>query len=147
MKRTTISPRHVEAIPSELEDGVLYISTTYGTAIHRCCCGCGNRVVTPLQPGGWRLTESAGTATLSPSIGNGAFPCNSHYWIRQNRVDWTRSMTPQQTALASARDRRDAQHAADILNRQAKHPEAVPPIEPTRRSIVRRILDAIFGRK
>jgi hypothetical protein len=25
---------------------------------------------------------------LHPSIGNWSFPCQSHYWIRNNRVEW-----------------------------------------------------------
>jgi hypothetical protein len=43
-----MQPEHVEFIPKALEDGVLYISTKYRTASHRCCCGCGTKIVTPL---------------------------------------------------------------------------------------------------
>ena len=46
----------VEHIPEELKERMLYISKTHGTAAHKCCCGCGREVVTPLSPTGWQLT-------------------------------------------------------------------------------------------
>ncbi len=70
----------VEFIPCELEEGVLYISIPYTTAVHNCCCGCGNRVVTPLTPADWKLSYDGEAVWLSPSIGNWNFPCQSHYW-------------------------------------------------------------------
>ena len=39
MRQTALRPEFVEFIPEQLEDGVLYISQRYGTAMHRCCCG------------------------------------------------------------------------------------------------------------
>ena len=42
--------KFVEFIPEVLEDGILYISLTYCTAIHKCVCGCNNEVVTPFSP-------------------------------------------------------------------------------------------------
>ena len=30
----------VEYIPGEIKERTLYISETYGTAVHKCCCGC-----------------------------------------------------------------------------------------------------------
>lgn len=78
--------KFVEYIPQDIEDGVLYISMEYRTAIHKCICGCGNKVVTPLLPNGWTLTYSGEGITLSPSIGNWNFSCQSHYWIRNDQV-------------------------------------------------------------
>ena len=46
-KISNITPKFVEFIPKNVEDGVLYISDEYGTASHNCACGCGKRVVTP----------------------------------------------------------------------------------------------------
>ena len=86
-RRSGITPRRVDSIPDDLEDGILYISHKYQVAVHLCCCGCGGEVVTPLDHEGWHLTEENG-ATLSPSIGNFSFPCRSHYFIRRNRVEW-----------------------------------------------------------
>jgi hypothetical protein len=46
VKRSTVRHEFVEYVPRELEDDVLYISIRYRTAVHRCACGCGNKVVT-----------------------------------------------------------------------------------------------------
>jgi len=83
--------KFVEFIPDELEDGILYVSITYATVLHKCCCGCGNEVVTPLSPSDWQLTFNGETISLFPSIGNWSFPCRSHYWIRKNEVKWAES--------------------------------------------------------
>lgn len=90
MKHETITHRFVENIPNTIDEGVLYISIPYTTALHRCCCGCGNEVVTPLSPVDWQLSFDGLTVSLSPSIGNWGFPCQSHYWIRRNKVQWAR---------------------------------------------------------
>ena len=74
-------------IPLTLEQGKLYISRKYHTAIHLCACGCGNRTVTPLGPNEWSLRESEGKVTLRPSIGNFEFPCKSHYYITDNTIE------------------------------------------------------------
>lgn len=78
----------VEFIPEVLDDGVLYISVTYATVTHRCCCGCGREVVTPLSPSDWRLIFDGQSVSLEPSIGNWSFPCRSHYWITRGQVRW-----------------------------------------------------------
>lgn len=107
MKQSRIIPRFVEFIPTKLEEGILYISEKYGTAIHKCCCGCGQEVVTPLSPAQWQLRRSGDSVTLSPSIGNWNFRCKSHYWIKQNDVVWSGSMPDRQIRLVQERDRRD----------------------------------------
>lgn len=110
-----ITPEFVEFIPEKLEPGVLYVSRRYSTASHLCCCGCGMTVVTPLNSAKWRVTEVNGTVSLSPSIGNWSFPCQSHYWIRDNRVQWATAMSAERIAAVKARDRRDAD---TIVSRQ-----------------------------
>ncbi len=89
----SLRPEFLEFIPNEIESGVLYISRDYATAVHQCCCGCGARVVTPLSTTGWRLDEDGDSVSLDPSIGNWSFPCQSHYWIRRNRVEWSYAMS------------------------------------------------------
>lgn len=93
MKASQLRPEYVELMPKVIEEGVLYISKKYCTAIHKCCCGCGQKVVTPLKPTEWSLSVTAGCVTLRPSIGNWSFPCRSHYWIRNNRVVWAGDMS------------------------------------------------------
>lgn len=92
VKCEELEPVFVEYVPTDLDDGLLYVSMEYATASHRCACGCGVRVVTPLGPADWILTFD-GRVTLSPSVGNGQFECGSHYLIRHNRVVWCRPMT------------------------------------------------------
>lgn len=87
-KQTSFMPKFVEFIPDVLEEGILYISVRYKTACHRCGCGCGEKVVTPLTPTGWHMTYDGRTVSLHPSIGNWKLACQSHYWIANNRVKW-----------------------------------------------------------
>lgn len=84
--RTEITPVFVETVPEELEDGVLYISIRYKTAAHKCACGCGMKVATPIHPTAWEMHWDGRAVSLSPSIGNWQFPCRSHYLIRRNKI-------------------------------------------------------------
>lgn len=85
-----LAHKFVTCIPDTLEDGILYISMEYATAIHKCCCGCGKEVVTPFSPFDWRLIFDGESISLEPSIGNWSFDCRSHYWITNNTVEWAR---------------------------------------------------------
>jgi len=78
----------VEVIPDDLKERTLYISITYCTAVHKCCCGCGREVVTPLSPTSWQLIFDGKTVSLYPSIGSWSLPCQSHYFITKNKVVW-----------------------------------------------------------
>jgi hypothetical protein len=71
-----------------MDEGILYVSMEYATAAHKCCCGCGNDVFTRLSPSDWKLTFDGRTVSLFPSVGNWDFSCQSHYWIKNNRVVW-----------------------------------------------------------
>jgi hypothetical protein len=111
IRRSSLLPEFVEFIPDELADGVLYISITYATAVHRCCCGCGNEVVTPLTPTDWSLTFDGESVSLDPSIGNWNFDCQSHYWITRNQVRWSARWSHEQIESGRHRDRqRKAAH-------------------------------------
>jgi hypothetical protein len=92
-----------EYIPPDLDDGILYISMDYATAVHLCACGCRSKVVTPFSPADWQLAFD-GTVTLRPSIGNGQLPCRSHYYIHQDHIHWVRKMSASATNEASQRD-------------------------------------------
>lgn len=107
MKLQKIQPVFVEFIPEKIESGKLYISEKYETAIHKCCCGCGEEVVTPLSPAEWRLSRSPSGVSLSPSIGNWDYPCRSHYFIAENAIVWAGSMSDRQMQSVKARDQRD----------------------------------------
>ncbi|MEO5931118.1 MAG: DUF6527 family protein [Candidatus Kapaibacterium sp.] len=87
-RRETVSHVFVDYIPEEMENGVVYVSLLYEIAVHRCCCGCGENVVTPIGDTGWTLTSDDQSITLHPSIGNFNQPRRSHYWIQRDRVVW-----------------------------------------------------------
>lgn len=88
-KTIVFTPVFVEFVPDQLEDGKLYISKEYGTAIHLCACGCGNKTVTPIRGvDSWAMRENGDKISISPSIGNWHFPCRSHYFITDNEVRW-----------------------------------------------------------
>lgn len=86
----TIQHKFVEFIPNDLDDDVIYVSIDYKTAVHKCVCGCGNKVVTPITPRDWKLTFDGRTISLYPSIGNWNFECQSHYWITNNKIEHAR---------------------------------------------------------
>ncbi len=95
----------VQAVPDHLDDGVVYVSIAYTTALHRCCCGCGTEVVTPLSPTGWKITFDGVSISLHPSIGNWSLPCRSHYWITNSQVRWAEQWTDEQITANRERDR------------------------------------------
>lgn len=103
----------VEHIPEQVAEGVLYVSVRFGTVVHRCACGCGEEVVTPLGPAEWRLTYDGKTVSLAPSIGNWSFACQSHYWIEEGRVRSARGFSAQEVALvrSKAKSRRDGYYS------------------------------------
>jgi len=110
MRRTvSLRPEFVHYVPEKIADGVLYISKRYATACHRCCCGCGAEIVTPLNPAKWQLTEHDDGVSLYPSIGNWNIPCRSHYIIDRNRVRWAGAMSAASIARVKELDRVDAQ--------------------------------------
>ncbi|MNX85501.1 hypothetical protein D3C86_1173380 [compost metagenome] len=96
--------RFAEFIPETVEEGILYISVEYCTAIHKCVCGCGNEVVTPLSPTDWELTFNGKTVTLHPSIGNWSFDCQSHYWIRNNKIKYAGRWTEREISSGRQND-------------------------------------------
>lgn len=105
MKRTAITHAFVECIPETLEDGTVYVSIPYATAVHKCFCGCGSEVVTPLSPTDWQLTFDGRTISLFPSVGSWNLPCRSHYWVRRDWAEWAPQWTKRQVEAEKARDR------------------------------------------
>ena len=85
---TVLVHEFVEVIPEVIREGTVYVCIPYTTVVHKCCCGCGHEVVTPLSPTDWKLIFDGVAISLHPSIGNWGLPCLSHYWLRQNRALW-----------------------------------------------------------
>jgi hypothetical protein len=103
--------KFVKSVPDSLDEGTIYITTHYNTAIHKCMCGCGNEVVTPLSPNDWHFCYNGESISLSPSIGNWSFECQSHYWIDSGQVVWAQSWS---------KHRIEKNRKADILSRELK---------------------------
>lgn len=79
----------VDRIPKELKDGILYACIDCNVIVHKCACGCGEKTVTPIDKEyGWKMTYDGQSITLRPSIGNFNIPCQSHYYITENKVEW-----------------------------------------------------------
>lgn len=151
----------VEFIPQELREGVLYVCIPFATAVHRCCCGCGREVVTPLSPTDWKLTFDGVSVSLHPSVGNWSFPCRSHYWIEHNRVYWAGTWSQAQVDAGRAADARakaryyggDAPRAEPpapapkVMTEPDAAPGAGKPAEPPRKKRGwRRLFSWLFGR-
>lgn len=115
----TLKHEFVEFIPDELAADTLYISIPHRTVIHRCMCGCGVEVVTPISPTDWRITFDGDTVSLFPSIGNWSYPCRSHYWIKRGKVVWAEAWSDEEIRDARARDRlRRADYYLQLKDRQ-----------------------------
>lgn len=113
----------VECVPAQLQEGVLYVSLAYATAVHKCACGCGHEVVTPFSPTDWHMVFNGETVSLAPSIGNWSFPCRSHYWIERGRVLWAGDMSDCQIEEGRSADvRRKAAYYDVVETKAAKEP-------------------------
>jgi hypothetical protein len=138
---SAITFEFVELVPSVREEGKLYVSINYRTAIHNCFCGCGMKVVTPIRPTGWRLTYNGDTVSLHPSVGNWSFACQSHYWIRNNQVIPAGPM-PQEDIESGRRHDRLAKNA--YLGDTRAPVQNSSPDDPTKKR--RTFLEWLFGR-
>jgi hypothetical protein len=124
IKVKVLRPVFVDAIPENVEQGNLYISMEFATAVHKCCCGCEREVVTPFSPTDWKLMFDGVSVSLSPSIGNWSFPCRSHYWIRNNRIEWAGDMSQRQIEGGRAHDRlsKQRQFGEAKISTKPEHP-------------------------
>jgi hypothetical protein len=134
VKREQIAHQFVEYIPEQLEEGVVYVSIRYATAMHRCFCGCGSEVVTPISPTDWTLIFDGRTISLDPSVGSWNLPCRSHYWITHNRVEWAHRWTERRIAAARERERREKErYFAGLAPSDTPQSEHPPPPKPRRK--------------
>lgn len=120
----------VEEIPAKMEQGVLYVSMECATAIHRCACGCGQEVVTPLSPTDWSLIFDGDTVTLDPSVGNWALPCRAHYFIDRGTVAWAGNMSNAVIERGRARDRQNKEAYFSAEKSAPSTPATAAPATP-----------------
>jgi hypothetical protein len=128
---THLKFRHeiVDSIPETLQSNTLYVTTDRDVAAHLCACGCGREVITPLSPTDWSASFGRQGASLSPSIGNWAFPCRSHYYIRGGAVVWAHNMSDKAIAYGRSLDKARKQNYYDKLGGvPPAPPESTPPV-------------------
>lgn len=132
MSNHILKHQFVTAAPEKPEDGILYVSIPYRTALHKCCCGCGHEVVTPLSPTDWKLTFDGVSISLHPSIGNWSLPCRSHYWIDRGKIEWAGQWSDEQIAAGRANDMRskDRYYGTTAAN---KPPQPIAAIAPQKK--------------
>lgn len=106
MKQDMLSYEFVDVVPDKLEERTVYVAVDIGMVVHKCCCGCGMEVVTPLTPTDWKLTYDGASISLFPSIGNWSFECRSHYWIEKSTVKWASQWSKEQIQAGRKRDHR-----------------------------------------
>ena len=102
-----ITPKFVEFIPTEGEDlisGTVYISMKHGMVVYRCPCGCGGLSEFMLDPIRFRLEYDGTHVSFYPSIGISYLECRSHYWIRNNRIEWCAPLGEWEAELAQRRE-------------------------------------------
>lgn len=109
----------VEFMPDVIQEGVIYISLEYKSVIHRCACGCGKEVNTPLHPTGWKMLYDGESISLKPSVGNWSFDCKSHYWITNNKVEW--SMKWSDETIREVRAVEDSEREEYYTNKDCKN--------------------------
>jgi hypothetical protein len=127
MKTNIIRPEYVTHFPATFQEGVLYISEEFETAGHLCCCGCGERVITPLNPAKWQIRKSGNKVSLSPSVGNWKYTCQSHYWISLNQVIEAKKFDSRTIQAVQRRDRREMNRYIERTNAAAAQPQIHKP--------------------
>jgi len=105
LKIKKLEHRFIRSIPRELDVGLIYISMEYATAVHSCCCGCGEQVITPFSPTDWKMIYDGESVSLTPSIGNWHSACRSHYIIKQGIIIEAGSWNDAQIMAERKRDR------------------------------------------
>ena len=127
MRSIVLAHEFVRVIPEKLESRKLYVSMDYATAVHKCCCGCGREVVTPLSPTDWKLIYDGMSISLYPSIGNWSFECQSHYWIDRSTVTWAGRWSRKriETNRAHERIEKDMHYAGVGMRRKGGRTAAV----------------------
>ena len=112
----TITPEFVEFIPTEGKDlipGIVYISMKHGMVVYRCPCGCGGLSEFMLDPIRFRMEYDGSNVSFCPSIGISYLECRSHYWIRNNRIEWCAPMKDWESQEAQ---RRELARALEVRN-------------------------------
>ena len=135
-----IDHEFVDTVPDTLQGNLLYVSLKYNTAIHKCFCGCGEEVVTPLSPLHWKMTYDGESISLYPSIGNWSLECHSHYWVTGGQVIWAEKWTDEEVRTIRNVRRKEAE--PDLVTeeqQQQRHKFGANPLAAFTRLLKRMI--------
>jgi len=86
------------------------------------------------RPTDWTLLFDGKTVSLEPSIGNWSFPCQSHYYIRKNRVKWAPKWSREQIERGRRQDSHAKQSYFEVGEIQPGADAAVPETTRPKRS-------------
>jgi hypothetical protein len=141
--------RFVAEIPEKLDNGLLYISMQYATAVHLCCCGCGHEVVTPLSPAQWQMTFDGESVSLQPSIGSWSLRCRSHYVIQRGRIIEAGQWSEEEVTLGRAHDKqaRTAYYSSAMAPVRGSEHTPSTPERPPRKGWVTKLREWLGGRR
>jgi hypothetical protein len=73
---------------------MVYRGGQYRRAVLQCPCRCGRRIDLNLSTHAfphWTVQKQDGAVTLSPSVWAPLEKCGSHFFVRQNRIEWVDS--------------------------------------------------------
>ena len=73
------------------------------------------------------------TVSLHPSIGNWGFPCRSHYWIRNNKVQWAEQWSQDRIEAGRAYDRRAKEEYFNAAEGAPQISSSKPETTPARK--------------
>lgn len=130
--------KFVEFIPKQKEEGILYVSLEYGTVVHKCACGCGLDVITPITPHDWKIIYDGETISLHPSIGNWAYKCRSHYWIKNNNVIWANNFSEEEIKATRKADK-------DLKNKYFKEKQKTEIFKQEKENLLSKIIKKVRG--
>ena len=114
----TITPEFVEYISDnedDLVEGTVYITMKHGMVVFRCPCGCGGLSEFMLDPIRYRMEYDGENVSFYPSVGIPYLECRSHYWIRDNQVQWCAPMEDWEIDRAR---RRELASALEVRERE-----------------------------
>ena len=89
-------------LPRRLGNSLFVVGSPPKWAVLRCPCGCGERIDVNLMKSKaprWTLELEQDGASLNPSLWMPADKCESHFWIRRNRICWADDSCPTNVQL------------------------------------------------
>ena len=85
---------------------------------------------------------------MDPSIGNWSFPCGSHYWLKNNKVQWSHQWSKAQIESGQEFDMLKKQQYLEVKNSEVieeiAHKRDLEKEKASSKSFWQKLLDKIF---